>query len=689
MANTLTPSSTATGFGSQLARLGDDPVFVANSKGELVYVNPAAERFFGYSGREFRTGGLELLMGPGDSDACPISREADQKGYARGERWMQRKNGQKVRMEISIVRFENDDGESMRATLAKDISHQRKQEYEHRLLEAAASAAPIVVCVTDEEWRILWANPGTEQTSGYALLDLTGRPAPLRRYLEESMPDTLEAIEHKLGTAGSWTGQVFTRRKNGEVYPLYGTISVVEVAGSGERRYVAALSDISKLRDFERKLHHLALYDPVTALPNRDTFIQRANVLLSHPEAEHLSPHLLVIDIDGFNALNETLGYETGDLVLKRTAERLHNTLDGKFIFSRSVGDSFAVLITGVTPPEDLVVLVERIHVAMREPLKANGHHLSVTASIGISAYPEDGTTPNELLQKAIVALRRAKQAGTGGYAFYQKGAESINKRFIELAAPMRQGLENGEFQAHFQPIVDTLTRRIVGMETLARWKREDGTIISPYEFIPVAERTGMIATLSESMLRQTCAHLKALDRAGHRELRASLNLSAQEISTPRLSQKILQIIAEVGVPADSLNIEITESHLMHRPEETREILSTLQKNGMRIVIDDFGTGYSSLAYLTHFNVNGIKLDRFFMKDIPGDEKNENLLSMMIALGDKLDIPVVAEGVETEAQVAFLMDHGCPRFQGYLVAPALPSDEFVNLVKRGEHQLQG
>lgn len=681
MLDSRIPSGTIDQFGSQFARYSLDPVFITTPQGDILYANPAACELFGYTNEEFIAGGRGLIVDNNDPELLSLIEKRKRHGYVRGEHWMYSKDGRPIRMEISSSIFHTNDNELRSVVIARDVSIQHRKEYEHSLLEAAAAAAPLVVCITDEEWRILWANPATEQTSGHALADLVGHPAPMRRYLEESMPDVLAAMEADLKKTGKWTGQVFTRRRNGEVYPLFGSISVVEVTGSGQRRYVAALSDVSRLREFERKIHDLSLYDPITGLPNRALFNQKAKVVLNHPESDETSPHLLLIDLDGFTTFNESLGYENGDVVLKRVAERLNAALDGKYIFSRHIGDSFALLITDPGHITVLESLIERIRSALSAPFKANGHSISLSASIGVSAYPGDGTDPQELLKKAGIALRRVKQEGGNGYAFYQKGAEASSHRFVKLAAPMREGLDKGEFEAYFQPIVETHTRRIVGMESLARWRRADGTFVSPYEFIAVAEQGGMIRSISELMLRQTCRHLKSMEELGYEGLKASLNLSAREFRDRALARRILSIIREADLSPDAINIEITESQLMNHPEESMETLSTLQKNGMRIVIDDFGTGYSSLAYLTQFSVNGIKLDRFFIQDIPGNKKSEDLFSMMIALGEKLDIPVVAEGVETESQVEFLRNHGCPRFQGYLVSPALPADEFIALLR--------
>lgn len=672
-------------LGVQIVHHCLDPVFLTTPDGGILYANPAACKLFGYTDDEFIAGGRDLIMDNDDPEVAALVANRDADGFVRGEQWMKCRDGRRIRMEVSSSLFEDDDGETRSAIIARDISRQRRHEYEHLVLGAAAKGAPLVVCVTDEEWRILWANEGTERISGYPLQDLTGHPAPMRRYLEESMPEVLAAIKQKLETSGSWTGQVYTRRKDGEVYPLYGTISVIEIPGSGKRQYVAALADVSRLREFERRLHDLSLYDPVTGLPNRSLFEHKFQKILGHPDSRSASILLFLIEIDEFAVINEILGHETGDLVLKEVAERLNDANEGRFILARYTGDSFALLTTSVKGLGNVASLVDRLRLALQAPLTSGEHRLALSASIGISSYPQDGGTPGELLKNAKIAQRGVKRQGGNDYAFYQPGSDSKSRRYIELAAPMREALSKGEFEAHFQPIVDSGSLKTVGMEVLARWKRADGTSVSPADFIPVAERTGMISALSEALMHQACRHLKALDGTDCGDLRASINLSAKQLHHPDLAERILAIASEEGIAPDRLSIEITESQLMHHPEQKSRILDTLQDHGIRVVIDDFGTGYSSLAYLKHFKVDGIKLDRLFIRDIPGDVRAEKLVVMIMDVGRNLEIPMVAEGVETEAQAVFLRRHGCERLQGYLFAPAMSSSDFRSyLLKMGQ-----
>lgn len=674
------PSPDIAPFGRQLAHYSLDPVFVTKLSGEILYANPAACKLLGYSLPEFTQGGRDLITDPDDPELMSLIEQSRETGHARGEQWIYDKQGTPIRVELSSAAFDAEGGERYSIIIARDISWQRRQAYEHRLLEVAASVAPLVVCIADEEWRILWINPAGEAISGYPASELIGSVAPLGQYLQESMPHSLAAIKQEMQSSGKWTGQVYARRKNGEVYPLYGTIALVDTEDAGQRHVVAALADVSELQAFESRLKRLSQYDPVTGLPNRGLFAQKAGVILSYADRDESPVYLCLIDIDGFGDINGALGYDAGDAVLKRAAERLSEVVDNRAILSRHTGGSFALLLAGVKDLRSLEALIERLKSAIRTSMRLDGGRLSLTASVGIASCPQDGADEKDLLHKAGMALRQIKREGGDGHAFYTPDFDGAGQKFVTLAAPMREGLENEEFMTYFQPIVDTRSRRVVGMEALARWRRADGTFISPADFIPVAERTGMIRMISLLVLQQTCRHLKRLDAAGHTGLSASVNLSVREFRHAGLVDRILSTIAEADLEPGRIILEITENHLMHRPDEINRVLTVLQRKGMKVVIDDFGTGYSSFSYLRRFSVNGIKLDRFFIRDIPGDEKNETLLSMMISIGLKLDIPVVAEGVETREQLAFLEKHGCSRFQGFLVSPAVDSDGFVKLL---------
>jgi diguanylate cyclase (GGDEF)-like protein len=444
----------------------------------------------------------------------------------------------------------------------------------------------------------------------------------------------------------------------------------------GERNNIVMLTDVSTVRETERMLRQVSLYDPTTALPNRTLFEQEVNKVLGHTNPEITSLHLLLMDIDSFGLVNEALGYETADKVLRHLAQKLQDAVGVDELLSRHTSDMFVLLASDAASPTDVAGLIAQLKETFHEPIELEGHRFNLSLSIGVSKYPEDGETCDELLRTANVALQHAKQRGGNTYTFYHRGEEAISRRFVELAGPLRDGLQKHEFNAAFQPIIDSETGEVVSMEALARWTRPDGTAVGPNEFIPVAECSGAIRQIFETILRQSCRQLRKLDQAGHPGLHASVNLSPRQFMDPGLSETLLTIIDEERLTPDRIYIEITENQLMDDPKQKGKILGALQERGIKVIIDDFGTGYSSFGYLKHFDVDGIKLDRMFVKDLPRDKKGGKIASMIIGMGRELDIPVVAEGVETHTQADFLRKHHCAHMQGFLFAKPMPAEEF-------------
>lgn len=539
-----------------------------------------------------------------------------------------------------------------------------------------AEQAPLMVYVTDEHWRILWANSAKALGSGYSTEELVGRQSPLRRYLGEQKPELLERIEEALAGAGQWEGSLYSRRRNGELYPIRARISQVRDLRPGEYSRIVTLIDISSIRETEHLLRRVSLYDPTTALPNRAFFEQEVNRSLGEASPERSRFYLLLIDIDSFALVNQALGYEAADRILKDVGKKLLKSVGFDKLLVRHESDMFALLVCDAQSSTDVSALVSRIQRAFRDPFTLDGNQLNLSLSIGISNYPEDGTSCDELMRKADVAVKRVKKRGGNSYTFYHAGEEVISQRFITMAGPLHQGLHKDEFRAAFQPIVDGRTWEVVAMEALARWLRPDGSIVGPKEFIPVAECSGAIRKIFECVLRHSCHQLLKLDEQGHPGLHASINLSPRQFSDIHLATSIVDVIRGEGLSPDRIYLEVTESMLMDDPWQNARILAELQNTGIKIVIDDFGTGYSSLSYLKHFDVDGIKLDQLFVRDIPRDAKSGKLVSMILAMGREMEIPVVAEGVETHAQADFLCKHRCDRLQGFLIAPPMLAGEF-------------
>lgn len=675
--------------GGMAACLGDlvvqhsmDAIFLTAPDGRIFSANPAACELFGYTEAEFIKGGRRLVSDASDPEVAALIAEREKFGSVRGEQWMHRKDGRRVRVEVSSAVFETE-GEPRTALIVRDMSLQERYRYLQRIAEAATYDLPLIFCVADEDWRLLWVNPSVEQITGYSSDELLDKATPLYCYLEQHNREQLANIEQALRDQGRWSGQIFARRQSGEVYPVQGSITAIDGPDPARRHLVVTMADVSALWDYEHRLNEASFYDPVTGLPNRALFERQVREILDNPSTETEAHYLLIIDIDAFSAINEAHGHKTADQVLEKVAHRLRASLQDRMVVARHTGDSFALLMPDPGGVSEVTLTTLQIKQLLRIPLQVEGVRFALTTSIGISSYPTDGRTPGLLLQSAESALQWAKRHGSDGHAFYEPGSEGASRRFVELAAPMREGLAKSEFLAYFQPIVDSSTHRVVSMETLARWRRADGTIVSPASFIPVAERTGMIDNITETILRQACQHLRRLDAMGYPGLTTAINLSARQFSDLQLPQWLLQVIGDEQVSPDRIVLEITESIFMDNPQEKSALLETLQAEGMQVVIDDFGTGYSSFAYLKHFHVDGIKLDRVFVKDVPGRPKDEALIRMMLAVGNELGIPVVDEGIETQVQATFVREHGCNRMQGYLMAPPLLPSEFATYLNSG------
>lgn len=653
-----------------------DAIFLTAPDGRIFSANPAACELFGYTEAEFVEGGRSLISDVNDPEVAALIATRKEHGSVRGEQWMQRKDGSQVRVEVTSAIFELE-GEQRTAMIVRDLSLQERYRYLERILDAAGADLPLTFCVTDENWRLLWANPAMEQITGYPRNELLNKTSPLACYLETHEPEKFAHIEKSIKEYGKWSGNVSGRRKSGELYPGRITITAIDTSLPGQRHMVVTLTDASAMQDYEQRLREASFYDPTTGLPNRVLFEQQANEMLYSACAYRKAYYLLIVDIDAFRTINEAHGHKIADQALAKLAQRLRDNLPDHVVIARHTGDSFALLMPAPGELNEMTLTAQQIKQILREPFQVNSTRFALTASIGISNYPHDGRTIGLLLQSAETALQWAKKNGGDGHVFYEPGSEENSRRFIELAAPMREGLSKGEFLAYFQPIVDSRTQCTVAMETLARWRLADGTIMSPGNFIPVAERSGMIDEITATLLRQACQHLRRLDVNGHPNLSTAVNLSARQFSDPQLPQRLLQIITEERISPNRIILEITESLLMENPHSKSILVESLRREGMQVVIDDFGTGYSSFAYLKHFQVDGIKLDRVFVKDVPGQSRDEVLTRMMIALGNELNIPVVAEGVESQTQADFLSSHDCSRIQGYLVAPPLPASEFI------------
>jgi diguanylate cyclase (GGDEF)-like protein/PAS domain S-box-containing protein len=431
----------------------------------------------------------------------------------------------------------------------------------------------------------------------------------------------------------------------------------------------------------EERVRHLAHFDELTGLPNRSMFNQRLSHALAQAQRRKTPLAVLFIDLDRFKNINDTLGHDAGDTVLREVAERLQSCLRESDTVGRLGGDEFVVLIEDLPETVHVTAIAQKILTAVARPFVLEGQEFHITGSIGISTYPDDSADMQTLLKNADISMYRAKEQGKNNYQFYsaQMNVHSIER--LALESSLRHALERNEFLLHYQPKVDIVSGRVTGMEALVRWQQPGKALVPPSEFIPLAEETGLIVPIGEWVLRTACARLKSWQEEGMAPLRIAVNLSARQFVQENLPHDVARVLEATGLDPSALELELTESMIMKDPERAVTVLNRLKAMGIHLSIDDFGTGYSSLSYLKRFPIDSVKIDRSFIQDIPGDADDAAITRAIIAMAHSLRLKVIAEGVETPEQLRFLREHGCDEMQGYYFSKPLAESEFLRLLQ--------
>jgi diguanylate cyclase (GGDEF)-like protein len=438
-----------------------------------------------------------------------------------------------------------------------------------------------------------------------------------------------------------------------------------------------------------RKLAEIAFYDTLTGLPNRSLLNDRLHQLIERSRREHTRFVLMFMDLDRFKLINDSLGHAVGDALLRTVAERLRTILRVEDTVARLGGDEFMLLLPGTHSAEDAGRIAHKLITRIGEPMFCEGHELHVTTSIGIGLYPGDGADPGTLIKHADASMYRAKEMGRNHYAFYSADLNTRNERRLTLETHLRRALDNDEFAVHYQPLVETTSGRIVGVEALLRWQSPALGSVTPAEFIPVAEESGLIVPIGSWVLDQACRQAVAWSDAGLAPVSVAVNLSTRQMHGKALLKSVLGSLAESGIAPQRLCLEITESLAMQNIEAVSLTLHALREMGIEISIDDFGTGHSSLGYLKRLPIHTLKIDRSFVSDIPQDEDDMAIAAAIIAMAHRLKLKVVAEGVETEAQRDFLRGQRCDLMQGYLFSRPLPAEQIAGLLPLAETGARG
>lgn len=660
---------------------------LVNCQGLHVYGNTQILEMLGYTLDELRQTGMGELVHP-DEAAAVINRfgqgllgTATEQVY---ETIFITRDGHTVPVEISATKTIWE-GAPCGLIFIHDIRARHQAEARMRQLSSALEQTADAVLITDTAGVIEYVNPAFEQITGFPPAEVLGQTPRLIC----SGKHGVAFYENLWRTilAGHAFRDVFTnRRKNGEYYFEEKTITPLKNTAGQITHFISTGKDVTERMQAQERLEYIAQHDALTALPNRLLLLDRLNQAIARARWHHRVVALLFVDLDRFKTINDTLGHETGDLILQQIALRLNTCVREGDTVARFGGDEFVILLDDVANESDIRGISKKVLEALLPPFKVSVQQFYVTASIGISLYPNDGADASTLLKNADIAMYRAKEQGKNVFQFYSAEMSARAFERLTLESSLRHALERGELCLYYQPVVDAASGVIVSVEALLRWQHPDFGLVLPSDFIPLLEETGWIIPAGEWVLETACAQLQVWHELGWPELRLAVNLSSRQLQSENLLRVIEACLSKRPFRTGQLELEITEGMLMDQGGATTEILGALRALGVRLAVDDFGTGYSSLSYLRRFPIDTLKIDRSFVHDIPGDATDSAITTAIIVLAQSLKLNVVAEGIETLAQRDFLQSLGCYNMQGFWFSKPLPPEDITHLLeKRNPH----
>ncbi len=650
----------------------------------LDYVSPNAEQITGYTSAQWvAMPGLWLQrVHPDDRlKALQAQQQLRKTGVLQYEYRFLHADGTWLWIYDQLVLTRDVSGNGATAVGAWLDVTERKQAQAQLLLTAQVfEASREGIVITDADNRLLSVNRAFTEITGYTQQEVAGRNPSLLNSGRQA-PAFYAAMWGTLQSQGHWQGEVWNRRKNGDLYPEWLSISIIRNAEGKITQHIGILSDLSSRKNDEEKIQFLSNYDPLTRLPNRALLHDRAQVALAAAQRVGAKLALMYIDLDRFKNINDSLGHAIGDRLLQELATRLSTQLHQDDTICRPGGDEFIVLLPN-TDAQDAAHVAQRALEIIAAPFAIDGQRLSLTGSIGIALFPDDGVDLAQLSQCADTALFRAKQKGRSNFQFFEPQMHERAKEVLRIENDLRQALENEELLLHYQAQVDAISLKIIGVEALVRWQHPEWGLVSPARFIPIAEESGQIRDIGNWVLYAAVQQNADWQAAGLPIVPVAINLSVAQFRDASLCDTVVDAMRVSGLDPAMVELELTESMAMDDSTFTVDMVARLHALGIALSIDDFGTGYSSLSYLKRFQIDKLKIDQSFIRDLHSDPGDAAIVTAIIGLAKGLGFKTIAEGVETQEQLDFLREHQCDEIQGYFYSKPVPAAEFARLLAR-------
>ncbi len=559
------------------------------------------------------------------------------------------------------------------------VLERNKSQESLRLFEKVFEGSEEGIMITDPDKVILLVNPAFTKMLGFTMDELQGQ-TPKKLASGHHDHHFYASMWHSIDMCGHWHGEIWNRRKNGEIFPEWLEVSEVKGPAGEVTHYIGIFSDISDQKNAEDQIRYLSSHDALTGLPNRALFEDRLNNAIHFAGRSKCKVALLNIDLDHFKMLNESLGHTAGDDLLLRVTNRLKKCVRDTDTLCRPGGDEFFIALADMPDTESISTIVDTILEQMTEPFMLEGQALSLSCSIGIAVYPEDGSDFDTLMKRADKAMFQAKDSGRNTYRYVTEQLNSDSLEYMHITHELREAIKSDQFVLNYQPQIDLATGDVIGVEALIRWNHPGRGLLFPDRFIGIAEQNGLIVEIGEWVLREACRQAVEWKRFGLPAMVMAVNLSAVQFKRGNFEGLLRNVLESSGLEPQYLEVELTESALFHDMEYMLSLLSNLKELGVKLAIDDFGTGYSSLAYLKKFKTDRLKIDRSFVRDIASDPNDAAIVRAIVQMAHTLNLRVIAEGVEDEAMLAYLRSCHCDEVQGYYFAKPMPAVEFVKFV---------